>query len=364
MRRTGWATILALAGALATLVFVAPSRSVAAARVQRHLPPTVAAYLDAQGRAGFSGVVLVARRGVVLTRAYGLADREFDVPNTPGTKFRIGSLTKQFTAAAMLLLVNDGKIALDDPLCNYIDNCPAAWQPIRIEQLLDHSSGIPDFVRLPGMRDRFTQKMVLTDTIATLKRQPLDFAPGSDSRYGNSGFLISAYLIEKLSGESYARFLDDRIYRPLGMTSSGYAEDGPVTPNRARGYVRQSGQFANAPFIDMSIPIGAGSQYSTVGDLYRWDRALYTDKLLSKALRDRMFAQHPGDFGLGWEVSEEGGRRVIEHNGDINGFGAFIARWPSEDATVIILTNTEGTKVRDMKDAIAARLFGAAHRPN
>ena len=112
----------------------------------------------------------------------------------------------------------------------------------------------------------------------------------------------------------------------------------------------------------MSIPIGAGSQYSTVGDLYRWDRALYTDRLLPRTLRDRMFARGKGDYGLGWEVGVENGRRVIEHNGDINGFGAFIARWPDHDATVIILTNTEGTKVRDMKDAIAARLFGVTKK--
>ncbi|MEO5493212.1 MAG: serine hydrolase domain-containing protein [Sphingomonas sp.] len=350
------AVMMAITGDVLAVIVV-PSAPAAAARVDP-LPPAVAAYLDAQGQAGFSGVVLVARRGVVLTRAYGLADREFGIRNTPTTKFKIGSLTKQFTAAAILLLVEDGKLSLDDPLCRYVDPCPDAWRPIRIEQLLNHSSGIPDFVRLPGMRDRFTQPMKLADTVETLKREPLDFATGSDARYGNSGLLISAFIIEKLTGQSYAHFLDERIYRPLGMTASGYAADAPIIINRARGYVRRDGRFENAPFIDMSIPIGAGSQYSTVGDLYRWDRALYTDALLPKALRDRMFAKGKGDFGLGWEVEDENGRRVIEHNGDINGFGAFIARWPSEDATVIILANTEGIKVREMKDAIAARLFG------
>jgi CubicO group peptidase (beta-lactamase class C family) len=356
MRRAIWAAMLAIMGAVATAIAIAPSpahgRSVAAS-----LPPAVAAYLDAQGNAGFSGAVLVARHGVVMIRAYGMADREFGIRNTPATKFRIGSLTKQFTAAAMLLLVQDGKLALDDPLCRYIDRCPDTWRPITIVQLLNHSSGVPDFVRLPGMRDRFAQHMDLAESIETLKRQPLDFPPGSDARYGNSGFLISAFIIEKLTGDSYAHFLEGRLYRPLGMASSGYAEDAPIIANRARGYVRRDGQFENAPYIDMSIPVGAGSQYSTVGDLYRWDRALYGDALLARAARDRMFAKGAGDFGLGWEVADEGGRRVIEHNGDINGFGAFIARWPSEDAVVIILTNTEGTKVRDMKDAIAARLF-------
>jgi len=321
------------------------------------IPEAVRRYLDAQGAAGFSGAVLVAHRGRVLERAYGLADREWSIPNSAHTRFRIGSLTKQFTAAAMLLLAQDGRLSLDDPLCTYLDHCPDAWRPIRIAQLLNHSSGIPDFVRLPGMRDRFTQPARLADTIALLEGQPLDFPPGSDARYGNSGFLISASIIERLSGMSYADFLESRIYRPLGMSASGYASDGPIIAERARGYVRRGGRIENAPYIDMSVPIGAGSQYSTVEDLYRWDRALRTDRLLSEAARARMFAPGRGGFGLGWEVADEQGRRVIEHNGDINGFGAFIARYPDDDAVIIILTNIEGTHVRDMKDEIAARLF-------
>ncbi|MGN6111400.1 MAG: serine hydrolase domain-containing protein [Luteimonas sp.] len=319
----------------------------------------MAQFLDEQGKAGFSGVFLVAKDGDVLVRAYGLADREWGIPNSPDTKFRIGSLTKQFTAAGILLLAADGKLSLDDPVCRYVDHCPAAWKPIVIRQLLNHSSGIHDFVRLPGMRDRFTLPAKLDDTIALLERQPLDFPPGTDASYGNSGLLISASIIERLGGTSYADFIHDRIYRPLGMDDSGYAWDGPLLPKRARGYVQRDGVFENAPYIDMSIPIGAGSQYSTVLDLYRWDRALRTDALLPARLRAEMFREGKGGYGLGWEVAQEHGREVIEHNGDINGFGAFIARWPKDDAVVVVLTNTEGTKVRDLKDAIAARLFAA-----
>jgi D-alanyl-D-alanine carboxypeptidase len=329
------------------------------AALAQRIPQSVRHYLDEQGAAGFSGAVLVARHGQVLERAYGLADREWSISNTPRTRFRIGSLTKQFTAAAVMLLAQDGRLSLDDPVCTYVDHCPETWRPIRIVQLLNHSSGITDFVRLPGMRDRFTQPTRLADTIALLEAQALDFAPGSDARYGNSGFLISASIIERLSGMSYADFLDRRIYRPLGMSGSGYAYDGPIIPERARGYVRHGGHVENAPYIDMSIPIGAGSQYSTVEDLYRWDRALRGDRLLSAPARARMFASGLGGFGLGWEVAREYGRRVLEHNGDINGFGAFIARYPDDDAVIIVLTNIEGTYVRDMKDALAARLFGA-----
>jgi CubicO group peptidase (beta-lactamase class C family) len=339
-----------IAAALSLAICSAPA-------LAQRIPAAVETYLDMQRGEGFSGAILVARGGQVVTRAFGQADREFAVANTPDTKFRIGSLTKQFTAAAILLLVEDGKLGLDDPLCRHLESCPEAWRPVTIRQLLNHSSGIPDFVGLPGVREQFALPRKLDDTLALLEAQPLDFAPGSDARYGNSGYLIAAHLIERLSGKSYAAFLDERIYRPLGMHDSGYAADAPVIPNRARGYVRRGDGFENAPFIDMSVPIGAGSQYSTVLDLYKWDRALRTDVLLPASLRAEMFAPGKRDFGLGWEIAEDDGRGVIEHNGDINGFGAFIARWPDEDAVVIILTNLQGTRVRDIKNDIAARLF-------
>jgi D-alanyl-D-alanine carboxypeptidase len=330
------------------------------ASVAEARPPVTAAdsYIAELGREGFSGSILVERNGSVLIRSYGLADREFGIKNTPETKFKIGSVTKQFTATAMLLLVKDGKLSLQDPLCRFVANCPASWQPITIRELLNHSSGIPDFVKLPEMRGRFTLPMSLDEAIAMLERQPLDFLPGSDAQYGNSGFLIAAAIIEKLSGKSYADFLDERIYRPLAMTSSGYAADGPIIPNRARGYVRRGQAIENAAYIDMSIPIGAGSQYSTVLDLYRWDRALRTEVLLPSAEKNEMFTPGKGDFGLGWEMVNDHGRRVAEHVGDINGFGAFIARWLDDDAVIVILTNIEGTKkVRDIRDGISARLF-------
>ena len=322
------------------------------------IPSAVNVYVDQQGREGFSGSILVARDGKLLVRSFGLADREFGIRNTPTTKFKIGSISKQFTAAAMLLLVEDGKLSLGDPVCDFVANCPKSWRPITIRELLNHSSGIPDFVKLPGMQDRFTLPMKLDDTVALLERQPLDFQPGSDASYGNSGFLISASIIERLSGKSYADFLDQRIYRPLGMKDSGYAADAPIITNRARGYVRRGSSLENAPYIDMSIPVGAGSQYSTVLDLYRWDKALRTDRLLPAALRNEMFTAGKGGFGLGWEVGDEHGRRIVQHVGDINGFGAYILRWLDDDAVVIILTNVEGTKkVIDIRNGIAARLF-------
>lgn len=339
------------------LILVLALPGMAAAQGRSDALQGVAEYFDEQGQAGFSGAILVASGGKVLERAYGLADREWNIPNHISARFRIGSLTKQFTAAAVALLAVDGRLSLDDPICNYIDDCPPTWRPIRISQLLNHSSGITDFVRLPGMRERFTLPARLEDTVELLAAQPLDFAPGTDSRYGNSGYLLAAHIIQRVSGKSYEQFLAERIYQPLTMHSSGYANDAPIISRRARGYVTRNGRVENAPFIDMSIPIGAGSQYSTVGDLYRWDRALRTDQLLPREMRDRVFAGGLGGYGYGWEIAEDHGHAVAEHNGDINGFGAYIARYLKDDAVIIILTNMEGTKVRAMKDAIAAKLF-------
>jgi D-alanyl-D-alanine carboxypeptidase len=331
------------------------------AAVAQPLPKGIEAYLAEREKQGFSGAVLVARRGEMFKRAYGLADREWAQANTTDTRFRIGSLTKQFTAAAMLLLAEQGKLSLDDPLCKHMPDCPAAWAPVRIRQLLSHSSGITDFVRLPGVMARSVLPADLEANLRLLKAQPLDFSPGSQARYGNSGYLISAWLIQKLSGKSYAAFLDEAIYRPLGMKDSGYAEDAPILARRARGYRRQRGDgtILNARYIDMTVPIGAGSQYSSVEDLYRWDRALHGEALLRPESRQAMFTPGLGGYALGWEVTAVQDRPVQEHNGDINGFGAFIARFPQDDAAIVILTNIEGTPVREMKNAIAELLFAS-----
>lgn len=344
-----------IVGSFAVFLAEIPAYTSARAKV----PETVQSYMDSQGRSGFSGVILVAQNGQLTERAYGSADREWDIANRPSTRFKIGSLTKQFTAGAMLLLEQDGKLKLDDPLCRYVASCPEAWRPIRLEQLLNHSSGIPDFVRLPGMRERFTRHLDLDEIIRIIAAQPLDFAPGADARYGNSGFLLSAKVIEIVSGKSYADFLRDRLYNPLRMTGSGYAHDARIIPERARGYVSRDGRIENAPYIDMSIPIGAGSQFSTARDLYIWDRALRQPGLFTAHSLAKMFQPRLGGFGLGWEVTMEHGHRVIQHNGDINGFGSFIARYPNDDAVIIVLTNIEGTKVREVKDELASRLLGS-----
>lgn len=287
-----------------------------------------------------------------------MANLEYDVPNNPQTKFRIGSITKQFTAMAVLILQERGKLNLQDSICRYVADCPAAWQPITIHHLLTHTSGIPDLVRLPGFWETITLPTKLTDTIARLKREPLEFRPGEQFKYGNSGYLISAFIIEKVSGKSYEDFLRENIYLPLKMFNSGYARNDTILKNRASGYSRKDRKMVNASYIDMSIPIGAGSQYSTVDDLFIWDQALYTEKLVSKRALDVMFTPFKENYGYGWEITRQFNRRVIEHIGDINGFGAYIARYPDDKVLVVVLSNYEGTKVKRINQDLAAIVFG------
>ncbi|MFM9903569.1 MAG: serine hydrolase domain-containing protein [Pyrinomonadaceae bacterium] len=307
----------------------------------------------------FSGSVLIARNGRILfSRGFGLANRENDIPNTSKTKFLIGSLTKQFTAMAVMMLAERGKLKLEESICKYVSACPAVWQPISIRQLLNHSSGIVDLVRLPEFGETITLPTTLDRTIERLKKEPLQFVPGEKAEYGNSGFLLAAFIVEKVSGKSYEDFLRENIYEPLSMKDSGYAHNESILKNRARGYARNHKKIVNASYIDMSIPIGAGSQYSTVEDLFRWDQALYTEKLVSKQGLDEMFRSYKGEFGLGWEIGRQFNRKIISHIGDINGFGAYIARYPDDKVLIVVLSNLEGTPVKQITNDLAAMIFG------
>ena len=328
---------------------------------QEDLRPKLDNYLkEITSRGEFSGSVLIARNGkIILSKGYGLANIEHDIPNTPQTKFLIGSLTKQFTAMAVIILAEKGKLSLEDHLCKYVSACPEAWQPITIRQLLNHSSGIVDLVRLPEFGETITLPTTLERTIERLKKEPLQFIPGEKAEYGNSGYLLAAFIIEKVSGRSYEDFLQENIYEPLAMKDSGYAHNETILKNRASGYARKNNILVNASYIDMSIPIGAGSQYSTVEDLFRWDQALYTEKLVSKKYLAEMFRPNKGDFGLGWEIGRRFDRKLISHIGDINGFGAYIARYTDDRVLVVVLSNLEGTPVKQINNDLAAIIFNA-----
>ena len=309
----------------------------------------------------FSGSVLIARNGkVLISNGYGEADRKKHWVNTAQTKFRLGSLTKQFTAMAILILQAQGKLNVHDRICTYFSECPATWQKITIHQLLTHTSGIPDFTRFPDFQTTQGAPSSPTQTIARFKDKPLDFQPGKKFSYSNSGYILLGAIIERASGATYEAFLRDNIFIPLQMVNSGYDHN---NSDLAVGYRDQTS--IPADYIDMSIPYAAGGLYSTVEDLYRWDQALYTDKLIPKNLRDKMiapFALMPNGgglgYGYGWGISKEGNHQMVGQEGVVNGFHGVIARYPNNKIVIIILGNRQDMNLFEMRTQIAKIVFG------
>jgi CubicO group peptidase (beta-lactamase class C family) len=307
----------------------------------------------------FSGSVLIARNGeVLLSKGYGFADREQKSPNTPKTKFRLGSITKPFTAMAIIILEAQGKLDVQDHICSYLSECPEAWEAITIHHLLTHTSGIPNFTDFPDYRRTSATPSPPEETINRFKDKPLDFRPGESWSYSNSGYILLGQIIERVSSQSYEAFLQEHIFTPLQMTDTGYDHN---QDDLAVGY---KDIFSKADFIDMSIPYAAGGLYSTVEDLYRWDQAFYTKQLLQQDYIDQIFAAHvaiPNSdgmaYGYGWIIGLEDSRQIITHGGGINGFVTNIARYPQDKTVIIILSNQQYTSMGIIPPVLAKKVF-------
>jgi CubicO group peptidase (beta-lactamase class C family) len=309
----------------------------------------------------FTGTVLVARNDeILLSQGYGWADRDNQIPNTPQTKYRLGSITKQFTAMAILILQTQGQLDVQELICGYIPECPDAWQEITIHHLLTHMSGIPDLTEFP---DFHTFKAISTtpeQTIVRFKDKPLDFQPGEKWNYSNSGYVLLGYIIEQVSGQSYEMFVQQDIFDPLQMTNTGYHHN---DDSLATGYTGTDSHWEKPDYIDMTLPYAAGGLYSTVEDLYRWDQALSTQQLVSQESLDLMFTPHAkiAAFGLGsgygWFVGKMNNHQAVSHGGGIDGFVTEIRRYIADHATIIILSNRQTTNVPQIADQIGWVVF-------
>jgi CubicO group peptidase (beta-lactamase class C family) len=319
-------------------------------------------YLGAQVKLGrFSGSVLVARKGEVLyKKSFGMANIELNAPNTPQTKFRIGSITEQFTAMAVLILEEQKKLNTSDSAGKYLPGYPNG-DKITIHHLLTHTSGIPSFTEFPEYAKAKFLPSPVAKTIELFKAEPLEFQPGERFKYSNSGYVLLTAIIEKASGMTYEQFIQERIFGPLGMQDSGYDHNSTVLKNRALGYSQSDGRLVNAPYIDMSVPSGAGALYSTVEDLYLWDRALYTEKLVGKSSLEKIFSPFKEDYGYGWVIKPVEGRKRIWHNGGIEGFLAEISRFPDSEVCIIILSNFDFAPTGRIRNDLAAIVFGDAY---
>ncbi|HLX46530.1 MAG TPA: serine hydrolase [Bryobacteraceae bacterium] len=307
----------------------------------------------------FMGSVLVARdKDVLFSKSYGSANLEWNIPNSPATKFRLGSVTKQFTAASILLLEERGKLKVDDHVKQYMPDAPAAWDEITIFNVLTHTAGIPNFTSFPEYPKLEPFPTPADKLVALFRDKPLDFKPGEKWSYSNSGYVLLGYLIEKISGGSYEKFVQENIFDPLGMKDSGYDSNSAIIEHRAAGYEATPKGPQNAGFIHMSIPHAAGALYSTTEDLLRWERGLFGGKVISAASLQKMTKPFKDDYAFGLQVQTVGGHKIIQHGGGIEGFNTNLAYYPDDKLTVVVLSNiAPAPAIGD----ISAKLAAIAH---
>lgn len=306
----------------------------------------------------FMGSVLVAENGkILLDKGYGFANLEWQVPNTPTTKFRLGSITKQFTAASILLLEERGKLKVEDPVKKYMPDTPAAWDKVTIFHLLTHTSGIPSFTSFPDYESKQTQTMTPQQLVDWFRDKPLEFEPGTKWNYSNSGYVLLGYLIEKISGQSYADFVQQNIFTPLGMKDSGYDSNSALIEHRAAGYSPGKDGPQNAGFVNMTVPLSAGGLYSTTEDLLRWEEGLFGGKVLKPESLAKMTTPFKEDYAFGLGVSTRNGHKMIAHNGGIQGFNTSLIYYPEDKLVVAVLANLNGP----FADQLAAELGKVAH---
>ncbi len=361
----------ALVATLAVLaLLLAPTASAQTATPPRPTPPTDAVvssrvdeFMNAEVKVnGFTGAVLLARKGVpIVSKGFAMANLEWQIANTPQTKFRLGSITKQFTSMAIMQLQQMGKVKVEDSICQHLTPCPDAWKPVTVHHLLTHTSGIPSYTNSPGYMRTMMMPKTSEEMISSFRDLPLEFAPGEQYKYNNSGYFLLGVIAEKLTGKKYEDVIRDQILTPLGMADTGYDRTETVLPKRASGYSRDGVTIRNAPFLDMAQPFSAGAMYSTVEDLLKWDQALYTDKLLPEAARKAMWTPFKGNYAYGWAVLPASpatfNRTFVQHGGSINGFATMIIRLPDENLTAIVFANsTQAPSGRIAKDLVAIML--------
>jgi CubicO group peptidase (beta-lactamase class C family) len=299
----------------------------------------------------FNGSALVVDNGkVIYKKGIGLANMEWNIPNAPDTKFRLGSITKQFTATLILQLVEQGKIKLDGKLIDYLpDYRKDTGAKVTIHNLLSHTSGIPSYTSLPGFFANVSRNPFTVDEfIKKYTSGDLEFEPGTKFVYDNSGYFLLGAIIEKVTGKPYEQVLKENIFDPLGMKNSGYDQWKTIIGKRATGYTQTPRGYETAPYLDMSIPYAAGSLYSTVEDLYLWDQALYGDKILSAKSKELMFTPNLNNYGYGFVMTKATLAPptklvvpVIQHGGGINGFNTQIVRMTNEKRLIVLLDNAE-----------------------
>lgn len=290
---------------------------------------------------------MVAKNGnAVYKKAFGIANLELNIPMKTENVFEIGSMTKQFTAVSILMLLEDGKLNLYDEITKYIPEYPTQGKTITIHHLLTHTSGIKNYTKMKGLMDISKTDLTPSELIDFFKNEPMDFSPGEEYKYNNSGYIILGYIIESISGKSYADFVEENIFKKIGMTSSFYASHKKVIKNRIPGYHNRDG-FINAMHISYTLPYSAGSLLSNVEDMLKWQNALTNYILISKKTLEKAFTNYslnntvPINYGYGWNIKQIDDTKSMEHGGSIFGFKSMGVYIPDENIYVVALNNCD-----------------------
>jgi D-alanyl-D-alanine carboxypeptidase len=341
--------VLALLALLAVSLPLAASQAPAApSAADSALAAKIDAVMSGVYKPGQPGAALIVRKDgrTILRKGYGMADLELGVPVAPDMIFRLGSITKQFTAVAILLLAQEGKLGLQDEITKFLPDYPTQGRRITVEHLLTHTSGIQSYTDLPEWLPLWRKDFTVKELIDLFKDKPMQFEPGRNWAYNNSGYVLLGAIIEKASGKTYEQFVDERIFKPLGMGSSSYDHTERVIPRRVPGYEGGKGGFVNASYLSMTQPYAAGSLLSTVDDLARWSEAVFAGKIVKKEWLDKAFTPYKlangesAGYGYGWFIGDFAGHRSIEHGGGINGFTTYEMTFPEDRIFIAILTNS------------------------
>jgi len=308
------------------------------------------------------GISLAVLRGgkIETLKSYGLANVEHQIPVKPETVFQSGSIAKQFTATAVMILVEEGKIALDDKIIKYFPDAPEAWKNITVRHLLTHTSGMGDYPPEVNLRRDYTED----EYLAFIKKSPLIYETGAKWDYSNIGYVTLGALVRKVTGKFYGDFLQERIFKPLNMTTARIISEADIVPNRAAGYRLENGELKNQEWVSPSTNTTAdGALYFTILDLAKWDAALYADKPLKQSslaqmwLPARLTDGKTKDYGFGWHATRIGNRRLVHHGGAWQGFKSYIVRFPDDKLTIIFLANSWETKDIKFARGLAALFY-------
>jgi CubicO group peptidase (beta-lactamase class C family) len=303
--------------------------------------------------------LLVARDGkIVRAQGFGFSNLEHRVAVKPETIFQSGSVGKQFTATAVMMLVEEGKIGLDDSITKYFPDAPASWKPVTVRHLLSHTGGFTDYPKDFDFRKDYTE----ADLFKVVAAIPLAFPPGTKWKYSNLGYLTLGILIHRVTGKFYGDVLEERIFQPLGMQTTRIMSEADIIPNRAAGYRLVKGQVKNQEWVSPTLNTTAdGSLYFSILDMAKWDAALYTEKLLKRTSLEEMWIPvklndgqpNSGHYGFGWEITNPRGHRLVAHQGSWQGFEAQISRYVDDKLTVVVLSNLGGADPSKIAEGVA-----------